>query len=52
MDNIEETQDAINYLDSHWPKGCAQRGEAMVLLGLSILAGREEMEIIIKNNKK
>ena len=43
---------AIDYLEEHWPKGNNQRGDAMVLMGISQMAGREEMKIIMKNQEE
>jgi len=53
IEKLEEVQDpteekypegAIKYLDEHFPKGNKLRGEAMVLLSLSYLAGKKENE--------
>ena len=49
MEQIESMQEAIDYLDEHWPKGHKERGEAMVLLAMAQIGGREEMRQIILN---
>lgn len=44
---------AIDYLDKNWPKGKSKmRGEAMVLMALAQIAGREEGKIIREGTMK
>ena len=46
MEQTEEMQQAIDYLEKYWKKGHKERGKAMCLLSLGQIGGRSELLLI------
>ncbi len=51
MKRLPEIQNAVDYLNKHFPKGNKARGHAMVLLAIAQIGGRAE-QLYLERNKE